>query len=142
MALNPNYVSTDESGELPSGSITLPCKDPCIGVLPDGSLKVAVVSSASSPAATLSATTKTVAATATPERLAASSGVYKGSQLVIFPLRTNTGLVYLGTSSTNDAQHIETPIVLSAPDGKTIDAYDFYADVTVNGEGVAILVIA
>lgn len=76
---------------------------------------------------------KTVAATGTPEALAASGTC---REVFIYPLRTNTGVVYWGTVSTNDAQHGTLPIVLTAPQGKLINLASIYLDVTVNGEGV------
>lgn len=82
--------------------------------------------------ATLADASKTVAAAGTPEAL--GSGTVR--EVFIFPLRTNTGDVYWGTTSTNDTQHGTLPIVLTAPPGKVIDLADIYLDVTVNGEGV------
>lgn len=91
--------------------------------------------------ATFDAFNKTVAATGTPERLHSTQGQKLASQIIVTPLRTNTGSVFLGTSSTNDTQQIEAPFVFGAPDGKKIDAYDIFADVAVNGEGVRVTLI-
>ena len=88
------------------------------------------------PAATFLGFNKTVAATGAPERLHSVQGERTADQIIVSPLRTNTGNVFLGTASTNDTQHIEAPFIFAAPDGKKIDAYDIYVDVTVNGEGV------
>lgn len=82
--------------------------------------------------ATLADASKTVAATGTPEAL--GSGTVR--EVFIYPLRTNTGDVYWGTTSTNDTQHGTLPVVLTAPPGKVIDLAAIYLDVTVNGEGV------
>lgn len=85
---------------------------------------------------TLTHFTKTVAATGTPEAMASAGTTCK--TVVLSPLRTNTGDVYMGASSTNNAQHVIVPgvIVLDAPPGKLLDLSDIYLDVTVNGEGV------
>lgn len=88
--------------------------------------------------AAITEASKTVAATGTPEAMAASG---TAQQVLIFPLRTNTGEVYWGTSSTNDAQHATLPTVLVAPPGKVIDLADIYLDVTVNGEGVRFIAL-
>lgn len=90
--------------------------------------------SASTTAATLAGDSKTVAATGTPEALVGVSTLVE--TVIISPLRSNTGLAYVGFSATNDTQQIETPIVLAAPDGKKLDLSLIYVDVTVNGEGV------
>ena len=89
-------------------------------------------SSVTPTSATLVGATKTVVATGTPEAL----GTGTAREVFIFPLRTNTGQVYWGTSSTNDTQHGTLPIVLTAPTGKVIDIAGIYLDVTVAGEGV------
>jgi hypothetical protein len=98
-----------------------------VTVLPPGS-------GISATAATLAGATKTVAATGTPEALAASETLV--DTVIISPLRTNTGDVYVGFSSTNDTQQIEAPVILQAPPGKKINLALIYVDVTVNGEGV------
>lgn len=85
--------------------------------------------------------TKVVADAGTPERLAAVQGVTAGQQIIVVPFRTNTGEVFLDPDGTNDASALEVPFIFAAPDGKTIDPYDIYADVTVNGEGVRVIVI-
>lgn len=87
--------------------------------------------------ATLAHGTKTVTAAGTPEALGAGTC----RAIVISPLRTNTGDVYLGASATNDSQHVEPPIVLEAPAGKLLNLADIYVDVTVNGEGVAFITL-
>lgn len=83
-------------------------------------------------AATLAGTTKTVAAAGTPEAL----GTGTCHEVFIFPLRTNTGVVYWGTEATNDTQNGTLPVVITAPDGKVLDLANIFIDVTVNGEGV------
>lgn len=91
--------------------------------------------------ATVTAFSKTVAATGTPERLAAAAGTYVGQQIVVVPLVGNTGEVYLDPVGTDGVQSVEAPFIFGAPDGKQLDAYDIFADVTVNGEGVRVIVI-
>ena len=81
--------------------------------------------------------TKTVASSGTPERLSAVS--LKCYELYLFPLRTNTGDVFIGVTSGNNEQHTPVPIVMTAPPGKEWDLYDFFVDVTVNGEGVGFI---
>ncbi len=92
----------------------------------------AVPSSVTPGDATLTEASKTVAAAGTPEAL----GVGTFQQVLIFPLRTNTGDAYIGTAATNDTQHGTLPAVLEAPPGKLINIAGLYVDVTVNGEGV------
>lgn len=99
------------------------------GVAP---IVVSPVASATTTPASLTEASKTVAATGTPEAL--GSGTFR--EVIIYPLRTNTGVAYWGTSSANDAQHGTLPVVISAPDGKTVDVASIFVDVTVNGEGV------
>lgn len=82
--------------------------------------------------ATLAEGSKTVAAAGTPEAL--GTGTFR--EVFLFPLRANTGDVYWGTSSTNDAQHGTLPTVITAPPGKLVNIAGIYLDVTVNGEGV------
>ncbi|MCM2276098.1 MAG: hypothetical protein NDI75_15020 [Candidatus Didemnitutus sp.] len=91
--------------------------------------------------ATSTSFSKTVAASGTPEKLTATD--YYVDQIVIVPLRTNTGLVYLGFTSGNDEQQVEvgTAVVLKAPPGKKLNPAKIYADVTVNGEGVRVILI-
>lgn len=84
--------------------------------------------------------TKAVTTAGTAERMTAST--LKVGSVLIFPLRTNTGRVYIGTLSGALAQHITVPLVISAPAGKYLDLTDYYIDVTVNGEGVAYLALS
>lgn len=93
---------------------------------------VAVTEPTSPTTATVSGATKTVASAGTPEAL----GVGTAKEVFIFPLRTNTGVVYWGTSATNDTQNGVLPTVISAPPGKVINLAQIFIDVTVNGEGV------
>lgn len=85
--------------------------------------------------------TKAVADAGTPERLYGSPGAKLASQILLVPRRANTGIVYAGFTADNDSQDIELPAVLAAPDGKKLDAYSIYLDVTVNGEGVRAILI-
>lgn len=91
-------------------------------------------------AATKNAGTKAVTTAGTAERLSAST--LKVGTVLIVPLRTNTGRVYIGTASGALAQHITIPLIISAPSGKYIDLTDYYVDVTVSGEGVAYLALS
>jgi len=88
-----------------------------IGVFPD-------------PSTALVDGTKAVALAATPEALAASTSV---KAVLVQALRTNTGLVFIGNSSTQS-------ISLSAGEGETLwidNLSKIYIKVNVNGEGVA-----
>jgi hypothetical protein len=81
---------------------------------------------------------KTVASTGTPEALAAAGTLC--SSVLIVPKRGNTTAVYIGSSATNDAQHVlvgATGVLLTAPHGTRIDLGSIYVDVATNGEGVA-----
>lgn len=82
--------------------------------------------------ATMTMPSKTVASAGTPEAL----GTGSFQQVLIFPLRANTGEVWWGLSSVNDAQSGTLPVALVAPPGKLINIADIYLDVAVNGEGV------
>jgi hypothetical protein len=88
----------------------------------------------STTAATVASGSKTVAATGTPEKLVASATLVEG--VIISPLLTNTGDVYIGFASTDGTQSIPLPVALNAPDGKKLDLSTIYVDVAVNGEGV------
>jgi len=87
---------------------------------------------------------KTVAASGTPERVSSThiffrSATFYGKNAA----RTNnTGIVWLGLTSTNDAQHIEIGPggiwVITAPRGMVLDLYDFYLDVATNADGVLV----
>lgn len=90
--------------------------------------------------ATFTEGTKTVAATGTPERLVGSATYV--TSVLISPLRTNTGRVFVGVTLTNDTQCIEVPVVIEAPSGKSINLNLLYVDVSVNGEGVSYLTLS
>lgn len=84
---------------------------------------------------------KTVSATGTPEALVGTTTLVKSVFLQAGRSRANnTSTVWLGTSSTNDAQPIElTPgsaIVLSAPPGGVVDLNGIFIDVTTANDGV------
>lgn len=89
--------------------------------------------------------TKTVAASGTPEALAASGTYFRKATILAQKAArsANTGTVYLGIGSTNDTQ----PIGLSpgdvwsieAPQGEKYDLNDWYLDVATNGDGVVII---
>lgn len=97
-------------------------------------ISIEAPASASTTAATVGGNTKTVAAIAVPEALVAVSTLV--DTVIIAPLRTNTGAVYVGFAAGNDTQSIPLPVSLSSPDGKKIDLSLIYVDVTVAGEGV------
>lgn len=78
--------------------------------------------------------TKTVAATGTPEALAASG---TARTLFLFPLSTNTTDVFWGFGTGAGEQHGTIPAVIEPADGKLIDLADIYIRVATNGEGVA-----
>lgn len=89
--------------------------------------------------------TKTVAASGTPEALAADGTFFHVAKIKAIKASraANTGTVYLGCSSSNDSQ----PIELGAGDeitidvgvnGAKLDLNDFYLDVATNGDGVTI----
>jgi hypothetical protein len=87
---------------------------------------------------------KTVAATGTPEVLAADGTFFTSATIIAKKAaRTaNTGTVYLGLSSTNDAQprplEPGEEVVIKAPTNQKYDLNDLYLDVTTNGDGVVI----
>jgi hypothetical protein len=83
--------------------------------------------------------TKTVALSTVPEALTAADRFVR--EVTIYPLRTNTGQVFIGTVATNDSQHIPPPYIITAPEGKLINLATIYIDVEVNGEGVRILAV-
>lgn len=91
-------------------------------------------------ATTKNAGTKAVTTAGSAERLTASTT--KVGTVLIMPLRSNTGRVYVGTASGSLAQHFTLPLIISAPSGKYLDLTDYYIDVTVNGEGVAYLALS
>jgi hypothetical protein len=99
-------------------------------------------SNASTTAATFLQGVKTVAATATPERLVASSTLVDSVELFARKAAgtANTGNIFIGPASADGAQlRIMAPgdsITYSAPAGKKIDLYNIYVDVATAGDGV------
>ncbi len=89
--------------------------------------------------------TKTVAATATPEALAADGTFFQAATLIgKKAARTlNTGTVYLGIGATNDTQALEIlpgeVIEITAPPGQKYDLNDWYLDVATAADGVVII---
>lgn len=89
--------------------------------------------------------TKTVAAIATPEALAADGTFFRTATLVgKKAARTNNvGIVYLGIGSTNDTQALEIAagqvVSITAPTGQRYDLNDWYLDVLNAGDGVIII---
>jgi len=89
--------------------------------------------------------TKTIAATDTPEALAADGTFFRRATLIgKKSARTNNaGIVYLGIGSTDDTQAIEiSPNEvkgIEAPPGEKYDLNDWYLDVLNAGDGVIII---
>jgi hypothetical protein len=98
-------------------------------------------STAPTTAATFAEGTKAPAAIATPEALATTNLVHS---VIIRAGRTarvsNTGSVWIGTTSTNDSQLIElipgAVLTISAPPGKYIDLATIYVDSVTLTDGV------
>lgn len=88
---------------------------------------------------------KTVAATATPEALAADATYFQTAMIGgLKAARTNNvGTVYLGIGSTNDTQPLAITagewITVNAPVGQKFDLNDWYLDVLNAGDGVAVI---
>lgn len=92
---------------------------------------------------------KTVAASGTPERMHATEGAVKCKKLTIWGRKSarvaNTGIVYLGPSSTNDSENnvivlaASGEFTITAVDGQYIDPYNIYIDVVTNADGVTYL---
>ena len=82
---------------------------------------------------------KTVAATGTPEALAASSTLFQSLTITAnkSAQTANTSSSYLGSATSQD-----TPIApgenitINAPEGKRMDLADWYLKVGTNGDGV------
>lgn len=140
-----NLVSLNSDGTFPAAPIpvTQQGQFPHVGVTTDHKLMVAVGTTppVAGNAATFTEGTKTVTLTTVPERLVAVDTFV--TSVVISPLRTNTGRAYVGTVLTDGTQSIEaSPVVIQAPDGKSINLKLIYIDVTVAGEGVSYLTLS
>jgi len=89
--------------------------------------------------------TKTVAAIATPEALAANDTLFRRATLLgKKAARTNNaGIVYLGIGATNDTQALEInpgeTVTIEAPVGCKYDLNDWYLDVLNAGDGVVVI---
>ena len=89
--------------------------------------------------------TKTVAAIATPEAIAASGTYFRVATIIgKKAARTNnTGTVYIGIGSTNDTQPLPIypgqTIAISMPSGGVGDLNDWYIDVETAGDGVIVI---
>ena len=89
--------------------------------------------------------TKTIAAVATPEALAADGTFFRSAILIgKKSARTaNVGIVYLGIGVTNDTQAFEISpsqvININAPPGEKYDLNDWGLDVLNAGDGVIII---
>lgn len=107
-----------------------------------GAVSTSPAASASTTAATVTQGTKTVAASGTPERLAATTTLVESVILEGKNARgtNNTGSVWVGPQSADGAQLLEIApgesIELKAPDGKKIDINLIYIDVATNADGI------
>jgi hypothetical protein len=107
-----------------------------------GALFVSPATNESTTAATFLQGVKTVAATATPERLVAESTLVDSVELFARKAAgtANTGNIWIGPASADGAQlrimAAGDSITYSAPPGKKIDLYDIYIDVATAGDGV------
>jgi hypothetical protein len=123
----PTSVTANKTGQYPK-----------VGVTAGHRLQVEAVVTNPSPtdetAATVTSGTKTVTTAGTAVLLSATSSKVDG--IIIVPLRTNTGQVYIGTDGTGTAQHMQCPITIIAPSGSYIDLNTLYVNSTVSGEGV------
>lgn len=99
-------------------------------------------------AATPYQATKTVAATGTPEALAATSMLVDSVVLDARKARgtLNTSTCFIGFTNVNDAQLYPLApgerLSLSAPPGKRIDLAGIYVDVGTNGDGITYTALA
>jgi len=97
--------------------------------------------------ATLGGGFKTVAATGTPEAMVGISTLVQSVMIKARKSRAaaNTGLVWIGHTSTNDAQQIPLnpgdSISLDAPPGKKIDLNTIFIDVETADDGVSYLAV-
>lgn len=97
--------------------------------------------------ASLSSGFKTVALVATPEALAASSTLVQSLIIKAYKSRSaqNTGLVWIGHTSTNDAQSYPLSpgdsLAFEAPPGKKIDLNTIFIDVETAGDGVTFFTV-
>ena len=88
---------------------------------------------------------KTVAATGTPEALAAKGTFFRDATLIgVKAARTNNaGVVYLGISTTDNTQFFDIQpgemVGIQALPGEKYDLNDWYLDVLNAGDGVAII---
>lgn len=88
---------------------------------------------------------KTVAATGTPEALAANNTFFSTALIggVKAARTANVGIVYLGIGSGNDTQPFAINpsewLTINAPVGQKFDLNDWYLDVLNAGDGVAII---
>jgi hypothetical protein len=88
---------------------------------------------------------KTVAASGTPESIAADGTFFRHA--TVFAKKAartvNTGVIYVGTTSVNDAQPYDLEPgdvwTIDAPAGGKLDLNDFYVDVATNGDGVVVI---
>lgn len=114
----------------------------CVTVVPAGG------SAGGTTAATFSQAVKTVAATGTPEAIAATTTLV--DSVVIYGQKAlatnNTSTCYIGPTSGNGTQLLPIAagsyVTLSAPTGKKIDLAGIFVDVGTNGDGVIYTALA
>ena len=112
---------------------------------------VAAQTAATQPVSQSQATTvparfvKTVAATGTPEALAADgtffrTAIFRGNKATRTP---NVTVAYLGVTATDDEQSIilspGEEVTITAPPGQKYDLNDWYLDVTTAADGVVVV---
>jgi hypothetical protein len=103
------------------------------GILTRGTLEIGP--STTSTAATLSRGTKTITTAGTALALVAGSTLV--TLVTLTASRTATGRFWYGSASAANAQTVELPVTIVAPDGKKIDLSLIYIDASVSGEAVA-----
>lgn len=104
------------------------------------SIKVSVVEGGSSSPDALGNGTKTVAATGTAEQLAADTAC---TAVILTPLSTNTGIVYIGGSTVEAATENGFPLDQGMSITIEVDNLnDVWLDPAVSGEGVAYIYTA
>lgn len=88
---------------------------------------------------------KTVAATGTPEPLAANGTFFKTALIIARKAArvVNTGKVWLGVTAPDGSQPIgmasDSERTINAPEGQRYDLNDFYLDVETAGDGVVVI---
>lgn len=90
--------------------------------------------------------TKTNSDAATPTRLSATRGTFATKVTIIGKKSArvaNTGTIYLGPTSANDAQALEVTtggvVTITPATGEFIDLYEWYLDVATANDGVVVI---